>query len=362
MSTDTKPLFDFERVVIDHDSRDALSAIGLPPALPARFSAPAQPMRRSVVLARADGRLCGAALIVRRPVGAYVKIVGVWAAPGVERATVETELVAHVNAKAWAHGAVVVKRELDSHEPPRPACDDTDHMGVVRPDLSGPIPDPSDPVPFAELHWRTDTHIATVPYMRQTSDFTCGPACLLMALSHFGKHPSPDRASELALWREATLVDACGPYGMALAAHRHGLQVRLTVTTDSFVLMEDLESEQARDVSRFIQRGFRDAVQAAGIEVSIRQFDANDVRAVLDAGRLAILLVDQELFHAESCPHWLLVHAWLDGAFLIHDPWTEVAAGESWVDGYDLPLRPADLERVARFGQPPYGALLAVGR
>lgn len=66
--------------------------------------------------------------------------------------------------------------------------------------------------------------LAKVPYYRQTLDFTCGPAALMMAMKALCPGLSLDRSLELRLWREATTIfmtsghGGCGPYGLALAA------------------------------------------------------------------------------------------------------------------------------------------------
>src|SRR3546814_3112312 len=45
-----------------------------------------------------------------------------------------------------------------------------------------------------------------VPYYHQTTDFTCGPACLLMAMAALvpGRQMAP--SDELRIWREATTI------------------------------------------------------------------------------------------------------------------------------------------------------------
>jgi hypothetical protein len=245
------------------------------------------------------------------------------------------------------------------------SVNDTDGYALVRtPTMPGPMPDarPGRQAPAGLFRWKeTASRVAAVPYMRQTTDFTCGPATLLMALSYYGLHPAPDRATEIALWREATTGDGCDPYGLADAAERRGLAVALTVTTDGFFLLEGLENEQQREVRRYIQTGFREQAADAGIAVEHRQIDASHIRDIVESGRLAIVLIDEEPFHGDTCPHWILVHSFADGVFVAHDPWTQVSAGESWLDAYDLPIRPRDLERIAAYGDPAYGAVLAVG-
>lgn len=51
-------------------------------------------------------------------------------------------------------------------------------------------------------HARQDSR--PVPYYQQTLDFTCGPACLLMAMKALQPERSMSRAEELQIWREAT--------------------------------------------------------------------------------------------------------------------------------------------------------------
>src|SRR6516162_8974963 len=61
------------------------------------------------------------------------------------------------------------------------------------------------------------------PYFHQTTEFTCGPACIMMALAWADRKFKPAPAFEFQLWREATTIfmtsgpGGCGPYGMAVA-------------------------------------------------------------------------------------------------------------------------------------------------
>ena len=67
-----------------------------------------------------------------------------------------------------------------------------------------------------------------VPHYRQTLEFTCGPAALMMAMKALDKRLRLDRRLELRLWRELTMIfmtsghGGCGPHGLALAAWRRG--------------------------------------------------------------------------------------------------------------------------------------------
>src|SRR4051812_48697213 len=72
-----------------------------------------------------------------------------------------------------------------------------------------------------------------LPYYNQSTDFTCGPSSLMMAMTALDKSQPIDRAHELQLWREANTVfmgrghPGSSPYGLALAGWRRGFTVML---------------------------------------------------------------------------------------------------------------------------------------
>ena len=70
---------------------------------------------------------------------------------------------------------------------------------------------------------------AAPPYFHQTTEFTCGPACIMMALAWADRSFKPAPAFEFQLWREATTIfmssgpGGCEPYGLAVTLKRRGL-------------------------------------------------------------------------------------------------------------------------------------------
>src|SRR3546814_17710042 len=71
-----------------------------------------------------------------------------------------------------------------------------------------------------------------VPYYHQPTDFTSGPACLLIAMAALvpGRQLAP--SDDLRIWPEATTTfltsrpGCCGPQGLAHAAHHRALALR----------------------------------------------------------------------------------------------------------------------------------------
>ena len=133
-----------------------------------------------------------------------------------------------------------------------------------------------------------------------------------------------------------------------------------SISTDATLFTEDLQTAQERELQHFIQDRFRGEAEQWGIPTELRAFDIAELHAVLTAGGTAIVLVDTLLVTGEKCPHWIVVHglAGDGGHFLAHDPWTEWAQGESWVDAYDVPLAPEALDKIAWTGTPPVRAML----
>ena len=63
----------------------------------------------------------------------------------------------------------------------------------------------------------------------QTTEFTCGPACIMMALAWADRNFRPSPALEFELWREASTIcmggagpGGCEPFGLAVTLQRRG--------------------------------------------------------------------------------------------------------------------------------------------
>jgi hypothetical protein len=225
------------------------------------------------------------------------------------------------------------------------------------PEWAGPVT--AEPI-CGQICWHEGPPARSVPYMRQTTDFTCGPVALQMALCGLGMQKQPNREDEIGLWRVANTITGCDPLGLALAAHRRGAQPSLTLSTTEATLLELCDTDSERDTRRFIQTGFRAELARRGVQVDTAVFELDEVRRALGTGAFVLVLIDQLGMHAESCPHWIVVHSLSGDVFYANDPWTDAELGESFLDGRDLPLPAATLDRLAWYGRPAYRALLVV--
>ncbi|MEZ0075929.1 peptidase C39 family protein [Planotetraspora sp. GP83] len=313
---------------------------------------------RTLVTARRDGALAGAAFEVHRPMTAYRKIVDVWAPDeGVGDA-----LVAAVEERAFREGAVAVKRWFPERDAAWRRSLDRGYRELPVPAWAAPVTaDPRD-TGFAHVRWRGHPPARAVPYMRQTTDFTCGPAALQMGLCGLGLRDEPDRAEEMRLWREATTVGGCEPLGLALAAAGRGAVPEVLLSTEEPILLELCRTDEERDLRAFIQSGFRAELAGRGIAVETTAYDLGRLREALDGGAIALVLIEQLGMHAESCPHWITVHGFDGDVFYANDPWTDADLGETYADALDLPLPAATLDRLAWYGSPSYRGMVLLRR
>lgn len=197
----------------------------------------------------------------------------------------------------------------------------------------------------------------SVPYYQQTADFTCGAACLMMALKYFNPQSRLDPVFELRLWRGATTIymlsgpGGCEPFGLAVLAHNYGLKATIVVSSDEFLFLNSVRNPQKRKVMELVQTDFREQAATAHIPVRITAFTLDDIRTALARGAVVMVLISFYHMFGEKIPHWVLVHGDDGSHFLIHDPWVEEEEGETIADSANLPLNYKVFDRIARFGK-----------
>lgn len=206
-----------------------------------------------------------------------------------------------------------------------------------------------------------------VPYYEQREDFTCGPACLMMAMARFRHDFKPDPVFEIRLWREATTVfmlsgpGGCEPFGLAVAAAEHGLDVSVYVSQKGPLFLDSVRAPEKQRVMRLAQQDFLRRAGALGIETHRRAFTLEDIKAALGSGRLAAVLISGYLMFGKKVPHWVLAIGCDDDHVVVHDPWVEEERGETAADAAAIPIPNDIFMRMARFGRNGLRAAVILG-
>ncbi|MCK7614542.1 GNAT family N-acetyltransferase/peptidase C39 family protein [Roseibium sediminicola] len=195
------------------------------------------------------------------------------------------------------------------------------------------------------------------PYYSQTTDFTCGPACALMALTCFDRGITAGPLEELDLWREATTIflasghGGCGPFGLANALARRGLSIEVRLSPDEPLFLTSVRNPEKRKILQLVQEGYREEATRLGIGRSDQPLDATGLGQAVAVGALAIVLISGYRMFGQKVPHWVLVHGADARHLIIHDPWLEHERHESPADAANLPIPFAEFDRMARWGR-----------
>lgn len=208
-----------------------------------------------------------------------------------------------------------------------------------------------------------------VRHYRQTTNFTCGPSSLLMAMNAQDRRVKLARADELAIWREATTIfmgpkgrhGGCSALGLALAAQRRGFVAGVQCNHDGPLLIERAKLPEYQEVMRVLHaRDLADA-RARAIPIHIGEVSIDDLGARLRAGFVPIVLCSGRMVHDWSTPHWVVVSSVDAEAVTVNDPWVSLDRGQSARDMTGVRVPRARFARMTRYGRVKEQATVFIG-
>ena len=166
-----------------------------------------------------------------------------------------------------------------------------------------------------------------VPYYAQTLDFTCGPACLMMAMKYFTPQLALNRSLELVLWKEATLIfmtsgtGGCGAFGLAVAAERRGYQSRVILSDQRTPFLSSVRDQEKKDVIRLVHEQLKEEAESLGSVSHYYNFTFEDIAQAMRGGAIPIVLISTYRLHKVKAPHWVIVTGFDSRNVYFHDPY-----------------------------------------
>ncbi|BES71797.1 GNAT family N-acetyltransferase/peptidase C39 family protein [Marinobacter nanhaiticus D15-8W] len=198
--------------------------------------------------------------------------------------------------------------------------------------------------------------VRPVPYYPQTTDFTCGPAALMMAMAAQCPERRLTTLEELRIWREATTIfmlaghGGCGPHGLALAGWHRGFDITAYVSQEGALFKDTVRSEQKKRVLDLVHEGFIYDLAQTDIELHHEPITISVIEDALARGDVPVILVSTWHLNRSRVPHWVTVCAMDDQFVYLHDPEIDVEEGETVADKQYLPVDRGVFEKMARYG------------
>lgn len=195
-----------------------------------------------------------------------------------------------------------------------------------------------------------------IPYFPQTLDFTCGSACVMMAMKYFRPKLELTRAMELTMWKESTTIfmsagfGGCGPVGLAVAAARRGYKCRVIMGKRQTPFISSVRSKEKKEVVRIVHETLREEAKALGIIEEYYNFTYADIAEALRRGTVPIVLVSTYRLHQDRSPHWVVVTGFDRHNIYYHDPYKNFYEhGSKEAQNIRIPV--AEFHLVRRYGK-----------
>jgi ribosomal protein S18 acetylase RimI-like enzyme len=200
-------------------------------------------------------------------------------------------------------------------------------------------------------------NLAAMPFYEQTLEFTCGASALMMAMKTLQPELVLNRTLELRIWREATTIfmtsghGGCGPFGLALAAHRRGFAVMIYVNDSGVPLVDSVRSPEKKEVMRLVHEEMLTEVEELAIPVHYESLPLEQMEQRFDSGAIPLVLISSYRIYGEKTPHWVVVNGFDRNFVYVNDPYVDHDQGETPTDSIHIAIPRREFTRMARYGR-----------
>lgn len=194
------------------------------------------------------------------------------------------------------------------------------------------------------------------PWYQQTTEFTCGPSALMMAMASLTPKLKLEQQLELDLWREATTIfmmaghGGSHPLGLALAAEKRGFQCEVFINQDLPLFTPGVRNEHKKQIVTNVEQHFLNQARAESVTVKFEEFTLEHLQQCLSEGKRVLSLISTYQLDGHKVPHWVAVTA-LDSACLyLHDPCVDELHSAP-LDCQHIPIAREDFYTLSSYGK-----------
>ena len=191
------------------------------------------------------------------------------------------------------------------------------------------------------------------PWYQQTTEFTCGPASLMMAMHHLQPDYEMSQTNELAIWRRATTIfmtsghGGCHPVGLALAAMDAGFDVKVWCNREFPLFVDGVRSQHKKEIIQAVEAEFLSEAKARSLDIEYSDWSLASLAAEVQSGAQVICLISTYSFDKRKAPHWVALTDADEHCFYLHDPDAE---DEPPMEFQHIPVARDDFNRLASYG------------
>ncbi len=200
-----------------------------------------------------------------------------------------------------------------------------------------------------------NTQNQAITWYKQTTDFTCGPAALMMAMCKLNASVKCQQVLELDIWRESTTIfmtsglGGTHPFGLAVAAKRRGFHVELVLNTTQALFTDGVRKEEKKHIMRVVHQQFLEQCNEHSIHIDYRDINQQQIEQWLNDDYAVLILISTYRLDGKKAPHWVLITGYDSDCFYVHDPDVD----EKWqlpLDCQHVPIARQDFDKMSSFG------------
>lgn len=196
---------------------------------------------------------------------------------------------------------------------------------------------------------------AAYPWYQQTTEFTCGPSALMMAMAHLDSRHELSQSNELDIWRQATTIfmtsghGGCHPLGLALAARARGFDVDAYINTTEPLFIDGVRSEHKKIIMRAVDRQFLQQAQQTNVSIHYEEISVDTISEALQNDSAIISLISTYHLDGKKIPHWVTVTGIDQDCLYLHD--SDLEDIEHPMDNQHIPIAREDFHKMSGFGK-----------
>lgn len=193
------------------------------------------------------------------------------------------------------------------------------------------------------------------PWYQQSTNFTCGPSSLMMAMASLDDKIIPSQELELDIWREATTIfmtsghGGCHPVGLALAAQKRGFSAKVYVNSRKPLFIDGVRIEKKKEIMTLVNQQFIKRAKDTGLKIHYRDISQKRIQKSLTEGAMVIILISTYRLEGKKSPHWVTVTAIDDLCLYVHDPDPDIELQDP-LDCQHMPIARDDFAKMTAFG------------